>query len=196
MAQGSTNIFLVDPTVPNNTVLSSAHTSFGGSASARTQNGCTLVISNITATPFAAGEVFPLFANSLGGSSIFNTGSSTNTYPLIIPSIPGPGLVWDLRNLWVPNSSGQNGLIGVVSARSGPALTNSFTLTTSNIVGQFSWDPSDAGMSLEELVVPLGVGLNATNNWTRIAGSWTNLSATLTNTLPSTNNVFFRLSFP
>lgn len=196
LAKGSTAIFLVNPTVPTNTVLETGHISFGSSASQRNQNGCTLVISNITATPFSAGEVFPLFANSSGGGVIFNTGSSTNTYPIIIPQSPGPGLVWDLRNLWIPNGSGQNGLIGVVSAFGGPTLTNGgITLTTSNMVGQLSWDPSNLGMSLEQLVVPQTNGLNATN-WTRIAGSWTNVSVTISNKLPVTNNMFFRLSFP
>lgn len=195
LAQGSKTIFEVDPTVPTNTVLATAHISFGGSASARTQNGCTLVISNITATPFSAGQVFPLFANSAGGN-IFNTGSSTNTYPVLIPATPGPGLVWDLRNLWVPNGSGQNGLIGIVSSSGGATLTNVFTVFGgTNIVGQFSWDASAEGMSLETLTVPRTNGLNATNAWTRVAGSWTNTTEIITNT-SFTNNVFFRLSFP
>lgn len=200
LAQGSTTILMVDPTVPTNAVLASGHISFGGSASARTQNGCTLVISNTTATPFAAGQIFPLFTldnNGSVGGNIINTGSSTNTYPVLIPATPGPGLVWDLRNLWVPSGSGQNGLIGIVSALGGPTLTNGGITVYggTNIVAQFSWDPSNEGVSLEQKVVPLTGGVNSTNPWTRVAGSWTNTSEIITNT-SFTNNVFFRLSFP
>lgn len=197
LSQGSKTVFEINPAAPANTVLSSGHISFGGSAGAQTQNGCTLVLSNISLTPFSAGQTFQLFANSeLPGGNLLNTGSSTNTFPVIIPSVPGPGLVWDLRHLWIPNGSGANGIIGVASAFGGPTLTNSFTITPTNIVGLLSWDPSNVGMSLEQLTVPQNTGLNSTNAWTRIAGSWTNLSVTVSNKLPSTNNVFYRLSFP
>lgn len=203
MAQGSTNIFLVDPTVPQNTMLSSVATSFGGSATARTQNGCTLVISNITATPFSAGQVFRLFTGSSGASLLGNTGASTNTFPIIIPSTPGPGLVWDLRHLWIPigsDTAQTNGLIGVVSAFGGPTLTNGgFTLLgtpPTNFVATLAWDQSNVGMSLLQLAVPQTNGINSTNPWTRIAGSWTNSTFNITNKMPITNNFFYRLSFP
>jgi hypothetical protein len=181
--QGSTNVFKVDPTIPENTVLVTSSLSFGGSSSQRTQNGCTLAIENVSLSPFAAGESFPLF------STFGSTGTSTNTYPVITPATPGAGLAWDLTKLWV------NGSIGVVAANSGPALTNGFTvgLSGTNIVGQFSWDPSDLGYSLETQVNPLTVGLSS--NWIRVNTSWTQTSVTITNVI-STNCVFYRLSFP
>lgn len=195
LQQGSTEIFKVDPSTPANTVLTSAHLSFGGSSSQRSQNGCTLLITNVSATPFAVGQSFKLFANTFGTALYFsNTGSSTNTFPTIIPASPGPGLAWDLRHIWVPDGQGHDGVIGIVSATSGPVFTNSFALTSTNVVAQFSWDQSDYGMRLETLVAPPSVGLSGTN-WTSVAGSWTNTTVTLTNKL-DTNDVFFRLVFP
>jgi hypothetical protein len=201
LQQGSTTVFKVDPTTPANTVLTADHLSFGGSSSQQTQTGCTLMITNVSGTPFSAGQTFQLFANIFNPAiGPFNTGSSTNTFPTMIPATPGPGLVWDLRNLWVPNSLGHNGVIGVISATAGrPALTNSFTtLGGTNIVGQFSWDPNNQGMRLESLTTPATVGLtpNTNYNWAGIPGSWTNTTAIVTNKLVSTNDVFYRLVFP
>jgi hypothetical protein len=195
LVQGSTNIFYVNPGgSPLNTVLTCAHLSFGSSASQQTQNGCTLVINNI-GSAFTAGQSFALFNNvESSGSVPFNTGSSTNTYPAISPATPGAGLAWDLTHLWV------NGSIGVVSANSGITLTNSFggDGTGTNIVGQFSWDPSLMGYRLETKVTPNTVGLSpSTNyNWTGIAGSQTNTTMMITNVINATNDVFFRLTFP
>lgn len=193
---GSTTVFKVDPSVPANTTVTSAHLSFGGSASAQTQNGGTLVITNINGAPFTAGQSFKLFVNAFGSALINgNTGTSTNTYPTIVPASPGPGLAWDLRHIWVPDAQGHDGVIGVVNANSGPTFTSTYSLTTTNIALQFSWDPSNIGMRLESLTVPIGQGINATNPWTGIAGSWTNTTVNLTNNL-TTNNVFYRLVFP
>ena len=196
LQQGSTTVFKVDPSAPANTTVTSAHLSFGGSATAQTQNGGTLVITNINGAPFAAGQSFKLFVNVFGTPLINgNTGTSTNTYPIIVPANPGPGLTWDLRHIWVPNSLGQDGIIGVVNAYSGPTFTSSYSLTATNIALQFSWDPTNQGMRLMTLVVPSTQGINATNPWTAIAGSQTNTTINITNNI-STNNVFFRLQFP
>jgi hypothetical protein len=196
LAQGSTNIFKVDAGSPANTMLTAAHLSFGASASQQTQNGCTLVISNISVTPFSAGQSFQLFNNVyIPGTAPYSTGSSTNTYPVISPATPGPGLAWDLTYLWRPNLSGNSGRIGVISASGGPVLANSFAIVGgSNIVAQFSWDASYLGYRLQSLVTPLTVGLTDTN-WGGVAGSWTNTTMTITNVL-GTNCVFYRLTFP
>jgi len=201
---GSTTVFKVDPSIPANTVLTAAHISFGGSSAAQTQGGSTLLITNVSATPFSAGQTFHLFDNIYNTAAIpYSTGSSTNTFPAISPATPGPGLAWDLTHLWVPNGANQSGIIGVVSAASGIMLTNSFAFdaTGTNLVATFAWDQAYSGYRLETLVTPNTVGLSATN-WTGIAGSWTNLSMTLTNAAPngtnsiSTNCVFYRLVFP
>ncbi len=195
LVQGSTNIFYVNPGgSPLNTVLTCAHLSFGPSASQQTQNGATLVINNI-GTPFAVGQSFLLFNNvESSGNVPFSTGTSTNTYPIISPATPGPGLAWDLRQLW------GNGSIGVVSANSGIMLTNSFfgDGTGTNIVAQLSWDSSLLGYRLQNLVTPNTVGLTPNTNyvWTGIAGSQTNTTEILTNVINITNAVFYRLAFP
>jgi len=193
---GSTTVFKVDPSGPANTTVTSAHLSFGGSSTARTQNGGTLVITNINGAPFSAGQSFKLFVNVFGGPLINeNTGTSTNTYPTIVPASPGPGLAWDLRHIWMPDSQGHDGIIGVVNANSGPTFTSSYSITATNIALQFSWDPTNQGMRLQTLVVPAPQGVNSTNPWTAIAGSQTNTTVNITNNI-STNNVFFRLVFP
>lgn len=189
LVQGSTNVFKINVAGPANTVLSVNNLSFGGSSSVRTENGCTLQISNASTTPFSAGQSFHLFDNvSSPGTVPYNTGSSTNTYPVITPPTPGSGLSWDLSQLWV------TGNIGIVGPGSGPVLTNSIAVTGTNIVGQFSWDSSKLGYRLETLVTSPDIGLAATN-WTGVAGSWTNTSVTITNVV-GTNCVFYRLSFP
>jgi hypothetical protein len=195
IVQGSTNYFEIDPGAPANTKVIAAHLSFGASASQQTQNGGTLVINKVGATPFSAGQSFQLFDNVYSpGIAPYNTGSSTNTFPVIVPASPGPGLTWDLTHLWVPNGSGNSGLIGVVSSSSGPTLTNNFAVSGTNIVVQFSWDSSYLGYRLESLVTPDTVGLAATN-WAGVGGSWTNTSVILTNTI-GTNCVFYRLVYP
>jgi hypothetical protein len=190
LVQGSTTVLKVSVAGMSNTVLSVNNLSFGASSSQRTQNGATLLITNTSGSPFADGQSFHFFDNvSAPGSVPYNTGSSTNTYPVITPTIPGSGLLWDLSQLWV------SGNIGVVGVNSGPSLTNSFSIEGgTNIIAQFSWDASNLGYRLQTLVAPLTSGLSATN-WTGVAGSWTNTTVTLTNTI-ATNSVFYRLVFP
>jgi hypothetical protein len=191
LVQGSTNIFEINVAGAMNTVLSLNDLSFGASSSQRSQLGCTLMIVNTSLTPFSAGQSFHLFDNvNNPGTVPYSTGSSTNTYPVIVPPSPGAGLSWDLSQLW------QSGNIGIAGANSGPTLTNNFAGdgTGTNIVAQFSWDSSKIGYRLETLVAPLTIGLSATN-WAGVSGSWTNTAVTLTNVI-TTNSVFYRLSFP
>ncbi len=201
LSQGSTNIISINLANPQtNTLLIADHLSFGPSASAQSQNGCTLVLNNVGIIPFALGQSFHLFDNIYSaGYPPYSTGSSTNTYPVIVPATPGAGLAWDLSHLWT------SGNIAVVSASSGPQLTNSFAMdgTGTNFVCSFSWDPSYYGYRLQILVTPPTVGLapNTNYQWTSISGSWTNLSMTITNAIGSTNNlwtncVFYRLVYP
>lgn len=190
LQQGSTTVLMVNAAALTNTVLRVNNLSFGGSSNQRNQNGCTLLISNISVTPFSVGQSFHLFDNLTSPGSVpYNTGTSTNTYPVIIPASPGSGLVWDMTQLWV------SGNIGVVGQGSGPVLTNSFSFQgSSNIVAHFSWDASNLGYRLQSLTGPLTVGLSGTN-WGNIAGSWTNTAVTLTNSI-GTDCVFYRLVYP
>jgi len=187
LSQGSTNILKVDILGNNNTKILSGYQDFGGSANARSQNGCTLIITNVTGS-FAAGQTFTFFQYAGGGNPL-STGTSTNTYPVISPETPGPGLAWDLTQLW------PGGVIGVTT-NTGPLFTNTFTIVGgTNVIGQFSWDVANYGWSLQNKTVPLGEGVNSSNAWTRVSGSWTNTAVLLTNNL-TTNNVYFRLAFP
>jgi hypothetical protein len=191
LSQGSTNLFKVNAGTLASTKLLSGYQDYGGSSINRSQNGCTIVITNVSLTPFAAGQQFTLFQYS-GGGAPFSTGSSTNTYPVISPATPGSGLAWDLTKLW------PNGVIGVINANIGLNLTNSFTVSSSNIVAQFSWDPAYLGYRLQTQANPLSVGLS--NNWSNAGDgttnlSWVETSISITNSL-TTNAVFYRLTFP
>jgi hypothetical protein len=78
-------------------------------------------------------------------------------------------------------------------------FTNSFTFANgTNIVGQFSWPSTNAGWRLQTKVTPNTVGLasNTNYNWTGIAGSWTNTTIVVTNTVLAGSNAFFRLVYP
>ncbi|HTR41546.1 MAG TPA: hypothetical protein VMH87_08030, partial [Pseudomonadales bacterium] len=114
-----------------------------------------------------------------------------NSFPLILPPTPGPGLAWDLSHLW------PGGNIGVIVPPV-VTLTNSITRTSTNIIGSFSWSSDQYGWVLETQVRALTNGVSLSNtNWTRIAGSNTNLTEVITNTIQSgTNAVFYRLVFP
>ncbi len=187
LSQGSTNIFKVDIIGSANTRLLSGYQDFGGSSSVRSQNGCTIVITNISGS-FAAGQSFTMFQYN-GGGNPTPTGTSTNTYPVISPETPGSGLAWDLTQLW------PSGVIGVTT-NTGPVFTNTFTIQGgTNIIAEFSWDAANTGWRLQNKVVPLGDGVNSSNAWTGVSGSWTNTAVVLTNTI-TTNNVYYRLTFP
>jgi len=193
LAQGSSNIFKVNIIGGVNTKLLSGYQDFGGSSSSRNQGGCTLVITN-TSGSFAAGQSFTLF-EYYGGGNPSATGQSTNTYPSISPSTPGPGLTWDLTQLW------PLGVVGVNAAGSGITLTNAFILTSSNIAIHFDWPVTNFGWRLQSLTAPLNLGLSDSNglfatNWIGVQGSWTNTTWAITNVIPDTNSVFYRLTFP
>lgn len=187
LAQGATEVLNVDN--GSYTTVQPVLMSFGASASQQTQAGAILKINNLGA-PFTAGETFNFFPGPPG-----NTGTSTNTFPVISPATPGPGLAWDLTQLW------GSGTIGIVQAGHGPTLTNSFALLgATNIVIQLSWNTNNFqnyfGYRLESQVDSPLVGLTLSNaNWTGVSGSWTNGAATITNTI-GTNCVFYRLVFP
>jgi hypothetical protein len=200
---GSTTIIKVSPgQSPANTMVFAGAQDYGPSQSGQDQNGCTLVITNIGATPFAAGQVFNVFGEVFGpftSDTVNNTGASTNSYPIIAPPSPGPGLIWDLSHLW------PNGYIGVINTPT-VTLTNSFTfLGSTNVVTTFTWSTNVFQQwVLETQANPLNVGLST--NWSRIPGSWTNTAADLaagfktrafTNSLATTNPaVFYRLVYP
>jgi hypothetical protein len=194
---GSTNIMKVDPGAPTFTVLRSGALDFGPSQSSQQQNGSTLIITNVTGTPYTAGQYFKMFVRWDTGGNPYSTGTSTNCYPIIIPTTPGAGLIWDLSRLW---ATADFGYIGVAVP---PVvhLTNSFSFPDgTNAVCSFSWPSTNQGWRLQTLVTPASVGLTPdTNfNWTGVAGSWTNISMVISNEVlgrPGTN-VFFRLVFP
>ena len=195
LGSGSTNIIKVDPGAPSFTLLKSGALDFGPSQSSQLQNGCTLIITNTTGTPFSAGQYFKIFVRWDSGGNPVPTGTSTNCYPIIIPTTPGPGLAWDLSRLWATPDFGNIGVVVPPVVH----MTNSWSFPDgTNVVGQFSWASTNIGWRLQTLVTPNNIGLVASSNypWTGVAGSWTNLSMTVSNRILGGTNTFFRLVFP
>ena len=136
MAAGSKTLVYVNGT--SSTKMNSGCVDYGPSQSGQAQNGCTLVITNLGA-PYVAGQAFQLFGNAFNGGNPLPDGTSTNSFPIIVPATPGPGLAWDLSHLW------PGGNIGIIVPPK-VFLTNSFALIASNnIVTSFSWSPDQAG---------------------------------------------------
>ena len=201
---GSTNIFKVDPSIPANTMLNSATMGFGPNQNTKVVNGGTIVITNVSGTPFAAGQSFTMFQYYQGGFLGDAGLNTTNSYPIIIPPAPGSGLVWDLSNL-IPN-----GVVSIHTTATPPfdpnfsagtvfglvltntAATNSFT-TNNYIVTHLTWPTNYIGWSLQQQVNPITIGLST--NWSQVFGSfWTN-EMYFTNIL-TTNCAFYRMVYP
>ena len=181
-------------------MLRSGTQDFGPSQNTPMQvNGCTILISNVTATPFAAGQSFKLFGNSVNGGDIFDSGTSVNSYPFIEPSTPGPGLVWDLNQLR------PGGIIAIREVGTNPINIDFSALVTSQIntngagstnpvvITHLQWPTNYIGWKLQQQISPLTIGLYT--NWDTISSSVFTNEMTFTNSL-TTNSVFFRLVGP
>jgi hypothetical protein len=195
-----------------NAVLLSQNQVFGKSQNAKAFNGGTLLITNLNAGayPFAAGQTFKLFARYTDINGDIRDGglNTTNAYPIMQPATPGPGLVWDLTQLY------PHGIIGVLSA-SDPSLF--FTLTnstymfndngTNRMVTQLSWPTNQMGGWLQVMNTTLTNGLSLTaTNWSSVPGNYgsTNVGIQImsdtnvwfiTNTPPG-SAVFYRFVYP
>jgi len=169
---GSTTILQVNVggTAPTNTFLLSENQGFGASANFKSFGGGTLVITNAGAA-YAAGQSFQFFGLYYDGSDNLTAGlNTTNTYPVIQPAVPGPGLKWELDQL-IPH-----GIIRVVSA-SDPSLffslTNSITPNpaNTNVITQLTWPTNQMGGWLQQLSTTISNGLSATN-WISLNGNY------------------------
>jgi hypothetical protein len=206
LSAGSTNIFKVNPVTQASTMVLENVLGLGPNQNAQSVNGCTIVMSNVTASPFAAGQTFTLFQYLFGGGPHNASTNTANSYPLISPQAPGPGLYWDLRNIT------NTGAISIHSVATSPimpnfsfGITNGFVITnitststnsTTNNYGivHITWPSSYEGWSLQEQVSANNVGL-ISSNWGTIFGSfWTN-EVWLTNVI-TTNSHFYRMMLP
>lgn len=224
---GSTNIFKVNPGAGNtpgvaSTLFQSGYQDYGASQGSVVQNGSTIVITNVGLTSFAAGQSFRLFENSVDSDhpSPSPTGTATNSFPLISPVQPGPGLAWDLRYLWGAKADGSWGYIGIISVPTNPTnvaisimpsnsfvtiasyTTNTTTLVvttnyaTNNVVfANLNWPQDHTGWRLEsQLNNPLTIGLS--NNWADVFISRFTNVISFTNSLSSNSCSFYRMISP
>jgi hypothetical protein len=116
--------------------------------------------------------------------------NTTNSYPIIRPSTPGPGLVWDFTQLY------PHGIIGVLSATD-PSLFFTFTNnsfasvqngTNPVVITQLSWPADKAGGWVQALNATLTNGLSATN-WISLNGNYGNTNVGIQ--IMSDTNVWF-----
>jgi hypothetical protein len=138
--------------------------------------GGVLILTNVSATPFAAGNTFKLF----------QAGSYNGTFTSVGP-VPGTGLKWDTNNL-------PNGIVSVVSTSAPPPVITSITLSGTNLVLQGS--NSIAGQQYHVLS-SANVALPLTN-WTVLpGGTFTGPTFSITNTVnPNAPKMFFIIRVP
>ncbi len=165
---------------------------YGPSVTSKSINGCTLLITNVGPTSFAAGQTFKFFGQYYTDGNPGNAGlNTTNTYPIVKPNVPGPGLLWDLSQLYA------SGTIGVISASSVQInLTNSFAVFGgTNIVASLTWPPSFVGNGwLQQQISTLTNGLST--NWTDVGQSDYVNTISLTNTVTGGSAIFYRFVRP
>jgi hypothetical protein len=209
LEQGSSTIVKINmdnPLVQTNTKILSLNQGFGGSFGYKSFAGCTLSITNIGSTPFAAGQSFKVFGYYGDDTDFFDAGlNTTNTYPVIQPTVPAVGLAWDLSQL-IPH-----GYISIVSANDPSrvfSVTNSQFFFNNNgtnqIVTDLTWPADKTNAWVQSLTTTLTNGLAATN--------WVNINQILptngtasypsafeyitTNNVNSSSATFYRLVWP
>ena len=140
-----------------------------------------------------------MFGNSVNSGDIFDSGSSTNSYPILEPATPGPGLVWDLTRLR------PNGIIDVKEVGTNPVNiaysvsmgtlinTNGAGSTNPTVLSHLQWPTNYIGWRLQQQITPLTVGLGT--NWDTVAVAVFTNDIVITNAL-TTNAVFFRMIYP
>ena len=196
---GSTNVFKINVAGATYTkVLANAHV-FGPNQSTKAFNGGTLMITNVSGSPFAAGQTFKLFGN-LSDGPLFNLGeNTTNSYPVMDPPTPGFGLAWDLSNL-IPG--GTIGVIGVpitptnIASSIVPTTLMTTNSTNAVVIFDLSWPSEYTGWRLESSTAALTNGLVGATNWTTVFDSvWTN-QIVITNSTSAADVLFYRLAYP
>lgn len=132
----------------------------------------TLIVTNVSATPYTAGQVLKLF-NAGGYSGAFAT--------IVLPGVSE----YDATQLTV------DGTLKVLSTI--PTTPTELTFTVSDGELTISWPASYTGWRLETQANSLDVGLS--DNWVTVPGS-TEVN-TMTFTIdPSQDAVFYRLVYP
>lgn len=140
-----------------------------------------IVMTNIGATSFSAGQSFLIVSNNFG---LLNTPETANLDYSFEPISPGLGLVWDTSELIT------NGIVKIGTTSS--IATNIISMVSSNVL-TLSWPDSHIGWRLETQTNSLNVGTNA--NWMTVPNSFlTNLvNVPITTNIPA---AFFRLAHP
>jgi autotransporter-associated beta strand protein len=167
LAAGGTNILAVSMSPTTN-----AHIVVLGSLA----YGGTLVVTNLSATPLAAGDAFALFSAA----------SYIGTFGAILPAKPGPTLAWDASGL-------TNGILRVIAVP--PPHIGSMTMNNGKMI--FS---GNGGLAGAQYYLLASTNLTLTvPQWTSIATNYFDTSGnfTITNPVfPSAPRTFYLLQVP
>jgi hypothetical protein len=203
LLQNSTNIFKVDFNNPQtNTLVLAERFVFGPSQTTKANNGCTVVMNNVGIPPFSAGQNLKLFGYSGGPGNFFDAGlNTTNSYPVMQPTTPGPGLAWDALSQVIPT-----GIIRVVGVNTTPTNlvfstsfgfvvnTNGAGSTNAVILSHLQWPSDYTGWRLQQQITTVEIGL--TTNWSDIFASTLTNDMVITNTVTTNGAAFYRMTYP
>jgi hypothetical protein len=144
-----------------------------------------IVMTNIGTVPFAAGQSFLIASNNFG---LPNTPETANLDYRFEPATPGPGLVWDNRNLIT------NGILGIVRANPAPTNLTFSASTRTNLT--LSWPSSHLGWQLRMQTnnFALGVSTNSAD-WSVVFGSELTNQVTVTID-PAKPTEFYQMILP
>jgi fibronectin-binding autotransporter adhesin len=165
LAAGSTNIVEIDKANLTNDLVNAASVIYNG----------TLVVSEISGTPFVQGDTF----------RIFNAGSYTGSFAATSLPALDPGLAWDLSKLRI------DGTISV-----GQSVNTTPTNMTFQVAGNsldISWPSDHTGWRLQGQTNAPNAGL--TTNWFDVPGS-TATNHVIMTINPANGSVFYRLLYP
>ena len=144
-----------------------------------------IVMTNIGAVPFSAGQSFLIVSNNFG---LPNTPETANLDYRFEPATPGVGLQWDVGNLIT------NGIVSIVSAPTTPTNITFTVLGRTNLT--LSWPSGWLGWQLQTQTNNLARGISTNDaDWSAVSGSeFTNqVTAPID---PARPTEFYRLFIP
>ena len=147
---------------------------------------CNIIMTNIGAVPFAAGQSFLIVSNNAG---INDKNVNPNADFKFVPPSPGLGLVWDRVDVFT------NGIARVKAIPSTPtSLTTTMIANTNQM--SLSWPAGYVGWELQQQIRALTNGISVVqSDWTKIANSDTT-NQVIININAATEAAFYRLAHP
>ncbi len=146
---------------------------------------CNVIMTNIGALPFAAGQSFLIVSNHNGALNDDNV--NPNRDFKFVPPSPGLGLLWDGVDLFTN---------GIARIKTIPLTPTSVVATVSSNQMTLQWPAGYIGWELQQQITALTNGISPfTTNWTTVANSAVTNQVIVTIN-PATGAAFYRLVHP